>query len=75
MNQVILVIPAYNEEQNIKRVVDNLIRNYPELDYVVVNDGSTDSTERILRENGYNHISLRSSLTGTGSTGRSMWPG
>ena len=58
MNQVILVIPAYNEEQNIKRVVDNLIRNYPELDYVVVNDGSTDGTERILRENGYNHISL-----------------
>lgn len=58
MNQVILVIPAYNEEQNIKRVVDNLIRNYPELDYVVVNDGSTDSTERILRENGYNHITL-----------------
>ena len=58
MNQVILVIPAYNEEQNIKRVVDNLIRNYPELDYVVVNDGSTDSTERILRDGGYNHITL-----------------
>ncbi len=58
MNQVILVIPAYNEEKNIKRVVDNLRQNYPELDYVVVNDGSTDGTEQILQENGYNHICL-----------------
>lgn len=58
MNQVILIIPAFNEEKNIKTVVDNLIRNYPDLDYVVVNDGSTDSTERILRDGGYNHITL-----------------
>ena len=58
MNQVILVIPAFNEEKNIQAVVENLIQNYPELDYVVINDGSTDSTEEILRKNGYNHICL-----------------
>ena len=58
MNQVLLVIPAYNEEKNIERVVDRLIRDFPDLDYVVVNDGSTDSTERILRDGGYNHITL-----------------
>ena len=58
MNQVILVIPAFNEEKNIQAVVGNLIQNYPELDYVVINDGSTDSTEEILRKNGYNHICL-----------------
>ncbi len=58
MNQVILVIPAFNEEKNIQAVVENLIRNYPELDYVVINDGSTDSTEEILKKNGYNHICL-----------------
>lgn len=58
MNQVILVIPAFNEEKNIQAVVENLIRNYPELDYVVINDGSTDGTEEILRKNGYNHICL-----------------
>lgn len=62
MNQVILVIPAYNEEKNIQRVVDNLRENYPELDYVVVNDGSTDSTEEILQRNGYNHITLPMNL-------------
>ena len=58
MNQVILIIPAFNEEKNIQAVVENLIQNYPELDYVVINDGSTDSTEEILRKNGYNHICL-----------------
>ncbi len=58
MNQVILVIPAFNEEKNIQAVVENLIQNYPELDYVVINDGSTDGTEEILRKNGYNHICL-----------------
>ena len=44
MSDVLVVIPAYNEEQNIERVVDNLVTNYPQFDYVVVNDGSRDST-------------------------------
>ena len=42
MSDLLIVIPAYNEEENIERVVDNLIRNYPEFDYVVVNDGSKE---------------------------------
>lgn len=67
MNQVILIIPAFNEEENIQAVVEGLIKNYPELDYVVVNDGSTDSTERILRAGGYNHITLPINLGLAGS--------
>ncbi len=67
MNQVILIIPAFNEEENIQAVVEGLIKNYPELDYVVVNDGSTDSTERILRAGGYNHITLPVNLGLAGS--------
>ncbi|MBR3007523.1 MAG: glycosyltransferase family 2 protein [Stomatobaculum sp.] len=53
MNEVLVIIPAYNEEANIGRVVENLIRNHPELDYVIVNDGSEDRTAEICRENGY----------------------
>lgn len=67
MNQVILIIPAFNEEENIQAVVEGLIKNYPELDYVVVNDGSTDSTERILRAGSYNHITLPVNLGLAGS--------
>ena len=58
MNKVLVIIPAYNEEDNIKRVVDNLIGNYPEYDYVVVNDGSRDRTREICKENGYRLLDL-----------------
>ena len=57
-NDVLLVIPAYNEEANIEQVVDELVRQYPQLDYVVVNDGSTDRTAQICREQGYNLLNL-----------------
>lgn len=55
--KTLIIIPAYNESANIKRVVDNLIINYPQYDYVVINDGSTDETLNICRENGYNYVS------------------
>ena len=58
MNNILLIIPAYNESENIERVVDNLIENYPEYDYVVVNDGSTDNTRKILHNRGYNYLDL-----------------
>ena len=48
MNKVLLIIPAYNEEANIQMVVEELRDHYPELDYVVVNDGSSDRTARNL---------------------------
>ena len=34
MSKTLLIIPAYNEAENIERVVDNLIENYPDFDYV-----------------------------------------
>lgn len=58
MDKVLLVIPAYNEEQNIEKVVDHLKQDFPELDYVVVNDGSRDRTAGICREKGYNLLDL-----------------
>lgn len=58
MDKVLLVIPAYNEEKNIKKVVGRLVDEFPELDYVVVNDGSRDRTAQICRENGYNLLDL-----------------
>lgn len=57
-SKVLIVIPAYNEEENIIRVVDNIIENYPQYDYVVVNDGSRDKTAHICRQNGYNLVDL-----------------
>ena len=56
--KVLIIIPAYNEEENIVRVVDDLIHNYPQYDYVVINDGSSDNTAQICREHGYHLIDL-----------------
>ena len=58
MNNVLIIIPAYNEAGNIERVVDNIIHNFPQYDYVVVNDGSTDDTRKICRNRGYNLLDL-----------------
>ena len=58
MPRLLIVIPAYNEEENIARVVDDLVRHYPQDDYVVVNDGSRDRTAAVCRANGYRLIDL-----------------
>lgn len=56
--KTLIVIPAYNEQDNIKKVVDNIIQNFPQYDYVIVNDGSLDETSEICHRNGYNIIDL-----------------
>ena len=53
-----MIIPAYNEAENIKGVLDSLKQAPVETDYVVVNDCSTDNTVDILKEYGANYLSL-----------------
>ena len=60
--KILLIVPAYNEEENILKV-RNIIENYNEkneqkLDYIIINDGSTDNTEKILEDNNIKHINL-----------------
>lgn len=54
--KTLVIIPCYNEQDSIVKVVDNLKKNAPDVDYLIVNDCSTDGTEKILKENGYNYI-------------------
>lgn len=56
--RALLIIPAYNEAENIERVVGNIVANYPNYDYVVVNDGSRDGTADICRKNSYKFLDL-----------------
>lgn len=56
--KILLIIPAYNEADNIGRVVENLIRNFPQYDYVIVNDGSSDGTGELCMEKGYQVLNL-----------------
>lgn len=56
--KLLLIIPAYNEEECIENVINNIIENYSQFDYVIVNDGSKDRTSDICHKNGYNIIDL-----------------
>lgn len=54
----LIIIPAFNEEMNIEKVVKSLRENCPNHDYIVVNDGSSDHTADICRKNGFPLLNL-----------------
>jgi len=54
--KVVIIIPAYNEEKNIKAIV-NASQMLGYYDIIVVDDGSTDNTARIVREAGATVVS------------------
>lgn len=56
--KVLLIIPAYNEEENILNTCHQIQEYSGEIDFVVINDGSKDNTLKILQENQLNHINL-----------------
>jgi glycosyltransferase involved in cell wall biosynthesis len=41
------VVPAYNEQESVARVIDSLHQHVPDFDVLVVDDGSTDRTGEI----------------------------
>ena len=59
-SKILFIVPAYNEEKSIKQTVKSILTTG--YDYIVINDGSTDSTAKILEQNNYNHINLLSNL-------------
>ncbi|HLB17915.1 MAG TPA: glycosyltransferase family 2 protein [Gaiellaceae bacterium] len=58
MSDTIVFIPAWNEEENLPAVLDDLERELPGADVLVVDDGSTDRTAEIARERGAEVLSL-----------------
>lgn len=77
--RILLVIPAYNEEENILNTIRSIEKfkkenshNYPyTIDYVVINDGSTDKTQTIIEKNEINavHLIMNLGIGGAVQTG------
>ena len=65
--KVLIIIPAYNEEESIEKVINNLKQNYSQYDYVIINDGSHDHTSEICHKNKYKIIDLPVNLGLTGA--------
>lgn len=60
--KVLAIIPAYNEEESISSTIEELLAARTGCDYLVINDGSSDATERICREHGFRHVSHPTNL-------------
>lgn len=54
----IVIIPAYNEEKNIEKTVEDIRQNAPEFDYVIVNDCSKDDTLKVCTDKGMHVLNL-----------------
>jgi len=57
-NKILLIIPAYNEGRNILNTCNNIREYNQRLDYIIINDGSTDDTAEVCKINSLNHINL-----------------
>ena len=47
---VTILVPAYNEQENIEKTVKTIKDNNKDIDYIVINDGSKDLTASICKK-------------------------
>jgi len=57
-SDTLVFLPAWNEEENLPAVLEELARELPESDVLVVDDGSQDRTAEIAREHGASVLSF-----------------
>ena len=48
--KIALLIPCYNEENCVEKMISAIVQELPEAFLVIVNDGSSDNTAKIVRE-------------------------
>jgi len=58
MNKILIIIPAYNEEESLPGVMQDLRNHAPDADILVVDDGSRDRTAAVARQTGVKVASL-----------------
>jgi dolichol-phosphate mannosyltransferase len=70
-NKSLLIIPTYNEIDNIKKMLDTVQALYPELHVLIIDDGSPDGTANIVKnfqkQNSNYHIIEREGKLGLGT--------
>lgn len=64
--RTLAIIPAYNEEASIESTIEELKQVAPNLDFIIVNDGSRDRTREICLRHRYNMLDLPANVGLTG---------
>ena len=54
----LVIIPAFNEEESIMSTIEDIRKNAPGFDYIVINDCSMDHTLEICKRNGIKVLDL-----------------
>ena len=67
----LIIIPAYNEQESIKKTVEDIMEKAPHFDYIVINDCSTDKTKEICETEEFNviHLPVNLAIGGAVQTG------
>ena len=60
--KTLLIIPAYNEEESLVATIESVQEVVPEIDFLIINDGSKDNTVKICREYRYPFVDLSTNL-------------
>ncbi len=60
--KILIIVPAYNEEESLPGVIRDLRENVPSAHVLVVNDGSRDRTAAVARELGVTVLDLTFNL-------------
>ena len=58
MSKSLVIIPAYNEDMNIEKVLNELKNDFSETDVLVINDCSKDKTKEVVERNNVMCITL-----------------
>lgn len=64
--KTIVIIPAFNESKNLKSLIEE-VKRY-KYDYLIINDKSTDDTQKLCKEENYNVLNLPNNLGIAGVT-------
>lgn len=56
--KILILLPAYNEEESVGKVIEQIHAEFPQADVLVMNDGSTDRTSEKARASGATVLDL-----------------
>ena len=56
--KILVIIPAYNEAENIRGVILSVKKEVPHADVIVINDGSSDATSQVAKGLGVRVVDL-----------------